>query len=227
MKKIAIWTILSIIVFVIVLIGVGVKKNSQEDSYDRAIKYNSKIINEKITNELKSQNIPFNINDNGMILYQSKHGGIVKQITQKYEKESSVKSPNISFTDIQYSKKFINLLKKNKIPYKISKLYNSEKDYIIWDEIYDEEVQQLILKIFDEMGITKQPHRVNFDDKEQKDYFLKLLNRESVPYRLVQDELTNPVMGPDIEYDWTHYDKVKNLVLKAQNHVRHLRDALD
>jgi len=76
------------------------------------------------------------------------------------------------------------------------------------------------MKIYDEMGITKQTHRVNFDDKEEKDYFLKLLNRNGVPYRLVNDALANPAMGPDIEYDWTHYDKVKKLVLEAQNYVK-------
>ena len=220
MRKIYFGAVLSIIVFVTVLIGVSCKENSQGDRYDREIKYNSKTINEKITKELESRNIPFKINDNGPIQYQSKHKDIVEQIAQKYEKESSVKSPNISFNEEKYKEKFIKLLKEKNIPYKVSKLYNSEKDYIIWNEVYDDEVQQLVMKIYDDMGITKQPHRVNFDDNEEKDYLLKLLNRNGVPYRLVNDEITNPAMGPDIEYDWTHYDKVKKLVLEAQNYMK-------
>jgi len=128
MRKIYLGAVLAIIVFVTVLIGVSCKGNSQGDPYDRAIKYNSKTINENITKELESRNIPFKRNDNGPIQYQSKHKDIVERIAQKYEKESSVKSPNISFTDEQYKVKFIKLLKEKNIPYEISKLYNSEKD---------------------------------------------------------------------------------------------------
>jgi hypothetical protein len=220
MRQIDFCVVLAIIIFLTALNVVNCKGNSQEDSYDRAIEYNSKTINEKITKELESRNIPFKTNGNGPIHYQSKHQAIVDLIAQKYEKESSVKSPNISFTDEKYKEKFIKLLKEKNIPYKLSKLYNSEKDYIIWNEVYDNEVQQLVRKIYVEMGITKKPHRVNFENKEEKDHLLTLLNRDGVPYRLVNDELTNPAMGPDIEYDWVNYDKVKKLVIETQNSVK-------
>ena len=114
MRKIIFLCSLTVITLLMVVIIYKFTGDTKKIFYDRAIQYNSKSINEKIKKELELQKIPFNVNKNGIILYQSKQENKVNKITQKYEKESAVESPNISFTNSKQKEKLIKMLNEKK-----------------------------------------------------------------------------------------------------------------
>ncbi|MBW1643014.1 MAG: hypothetical protein JRJ39_11580 [Deltaproteobacteria bacterium] len=63
--------------------------------------------------------------------------------------------------------------------------------------------------------MTNKPIRLEVGNKEEKEYLISLLNKEKIPYRLINGKFANKVSGPDIEYEWKCYEKVAELKREA------------
>ncbi|MFC1824384.1 hypothetical protein ACFL9T_16875 [Thermodesulfobacteriota bacterium] len=189
-----------------------------EPKFDRAITYTSSLVVQAIAEDLAASDMPFKMGSNLVIHYRSEDEQKIKAISGKHENLLVAKSPNISFKNKEDLRYFKELLEKATIPYEIRNAEKGGRIYVLWDEKDDNRVQELIMKVFNRIGVTTQPVRVNFKDKKKKEYFLDLLKEGGIPYNLVEDETTDSNSGPDITYDWKYHDTVRELRLQVQRY---------
>ena len=112
-----------LILFVIISsIFVYLYINSSIKKFDTAINYRPPEIQKGIINKLKEKNIPFEIDQKGFILLQSKHEESVKEIEKQVKQFYYPDLPNFYISDPKQRDYFTSLLEKEKIPYTIKRL---------------------------------------------------------------------------------------------------------
>ncbi|MBW2179931.1 MAG: hypothetical protein JRG81_06115 [Deltaproteobacteria bacterium] len=109
MKNRKIIIVIFIIVLIIPICLMGYKYLFYKN-FDRAIKYNDELINNKIIEDLINNKIPYKQNSNGFILYKSKDEKIVRNIIKKNDLSYIDDLPKISFPDDKNRSYFIKLL---------------------------------------------------------------------------------------------------------------------
>jgi len=183
-----------------------------KQKFDRALRITPKAIQRDVVDRLKTLNIPFQIDDNGFIRYPSAHEKIINEVTKEVKNTYYLGLPNVSFSDNQSKKYFLTLLQEAKIPYQIKKLDAEGNDYIVWEQEYNDKVQELIMKVNEKIGITERPLRLTLADREEKEILMELMREENIPFRLVKDSARG---GEAIEFDWKYDSRIGELIEKA------------
>ena len=85
---------------------------------------------------------------------------------------------------------------------------NTSNEYVTWNKEYDVKVQEMLWNIQEEVP------NISFPTKEQDEYFISLLKKEKIPFRVVQ---RNTISGPKqtIEYRVEDASKVRNLIIEV------------
>ena len=127
------------------------------------------------------------------------------EISQRQFDESK---PNIHFTDPEKQEKFVSWLTEEGIPFKIEKLDNTANEYVTWDKEHDVKVQEMRWNIQEEVP------NISFPTKEQDEYFMSLLQKEKISFRVVQRHTSS---GPKqtIEYRAEDANKVRKLIIEV------------
>jgi len=213
MKKKTFIISMSVLIFLIGAYIIITNYLIASSEYDMAIRYDySQEIYKEIIDKLDETNIPYKIDKVGFIHFRNIDNESVEKIVEEIEaKYSSKEGSGQSFTNAQYMDYFKKLLKKEGIPYKIKKLDSAGNDYVIWEKKYDVKVQNLIKKVYEKIGLTKNPPIVVYPDSRERDIFIKLLQKEEIPYKLTKNTQTGLTQ---IEFSWKDYGKIKKLEQK-------------
>ncbi len=193
--------------------------------FTQGIKYESVNVQEQIAKTLNEEKIPFRINREGFIEYRKKDQELVKKIaTQIHMTASPIPKidqppPNISFSEAQTHKEFIQILEKNRIPYRIESLDKKDNKYVIWDKGDDEKVLKLIAQLKQKTSCNNSPPNISFPLKEQREHFIKLLRNHEIPFKIVE-KATHDGDEIFIEYEWKDYVTVKQLIQKTISEVK-------
>lgn len=191
---------------------------SQRRDFDTELRYNSRAMQEDITQKLDQHDITYRVDRDGFIWYRSLNEEIVKEIVREVERSHSPGLPNKSFSNAEHKKYFTELLRQGGIPYKVMQLDASGDDYLVWDWEFDDRVQEMIMEAYRKFGITKRPPKMAFYDPKEKELFLSLLKKENIPYRIVKSKVTSVINAQEeaVEYSWSDYKKVKAIREKVR-----------
>lgn len=195
----------------------------EQQKFDKALlHYDSPGIQKGIIAKLEELKIPYRIDKQGYILYQSAYKKRIKEISEEIKREFPPELYSISITNNEHKDYFLSLLKQANIPYKTKKLSNKSNYRIKWDYKYNDEVQQLKIKFFKAIGGSRKPPKIAFDSEHEKDILLRLLNEKNIPYKLLKSESVKSIgkISEVIEYEWSYYDEVQELRLKARRVLR-------
>jgi hypothetical protein len=194
--------------------------------FDTAVQYNSQEIQKDILALLEERNIPYKLDKDKFILYRSDYEREVKSVLKEIEKRHSLPLPNKYLSNPTEQKYFLSLLEKSNIPFEIMKLDAEGNDYVVWEWNYDAKVQDLLLEVYEKSGLTKKPARMAFQDPDERNIFLSLLQEENIPFKTVNSELANiiNVKGGVIEYEWKYHNKVQRLREKALHIKRNKKE---
>ena len=124
------------------------------------------------------------------------------------QKKFDESKPNIHFTDPSKQEKLISWLTKEGIPYKIEKLDNTNREYVTWGKEQDVKVQEMLWDIHEEVP------NISFPTEKQNGYFISLLKRENIPFRVVQRN-TSSGLKQTIEYRAEYASKVSKLIIEV------------
>ncbi len=198
----------------------------EQQKFDKALfHYDSPGIQKEVMAKLDELKIPYRIDKQGYILYQSVNEKRIKEISEEIKREFSPESYSISITNNEHKEYFLGLLKQANIPHKTIK-YSGKSSYCIrWDYKYNDEVKQLKIKFFKAIGGSRPP-KLAFDSESEKDILLTLLNEKNIPFKIIKSESVKSIgkISEVIEYEWSYYDEVEVLRHKARNMIReHLR----
>lgn len=187
--------------------------------FSQGIKYESVEIQTRIVNTLKEEKIPFRIDNEGFIEYRKKDYDRVKKIATKINiavsprPKAEQQPPNINFSKPETQKMLVELLEKKGIPYRIDRL-DDERNYVIWDLNYDEKVLELVAQVKQKTSCNNNPPSIAFPTKKHTEYFISLLKKEDIPYKVVEKTRQQGV-EIYIEYCWKDYVRVKRLIRRT------------
>ncbi|MCP3930547.1 MAG: hypothetical protein GY705_15760 [Bacteroidetes bacterium] len=187
--------------------------------FSQGIKYESGEVHKQIAKALKEENIPFRINNEGFIEYRKKDDEKVKKIAAQIHIASAPvpkveqSPPNTSFSNPETHKLFVELLEKEGIPYKIDRLGDKRK-YVIWNLNDDEKVLELVAQVTQKTSCNNSPPSIAFPAKKHTEYFISLLKKEDIPYKVVEKTRQQGI-EIYIEYGWKDYIRVKKLIRRT------------
>lgn len=188
--------------------------------FSKGIRYESAEIQARIAKTLKEEKIPFRINIEGFIEYRKKDDERVKKIANEINialsQAQKVKQPppNVSFTNPETQKMFVELLKKNGISYRVGRLNDKGNNYVIWDLNDDGKVSELLAHVEQKASFNDSLPSISFPTKKHTEYFIDLLKEEEIPYKVIE-KTTQKGVETFIEYGWKDYAKVKRLIRKT------------
>ena len=159
--------------------------------FSQGIKYESVEIQTRIVNTLKEEKIPFRIDNEGFIEYRKKDAERVKKIATEINiafapaPKAEQPPPSINFSNPETHKLFVELLEKEGIPYRIDRL-DDKRNYVIWDLNDDEKVLELVAQVKQKTSCNNNPPSIAFPTKKHTEYFISLLKKEDIPYKVVE-----------------------------------------
>jgi len=195
---------------------------SEHSKFDKALLYyDSPGVQEEIIFELKELSIPYEIDKQGYILYQSVDEKRIKEIAEEIKKAYFQVQPSISIATDEHKDYFLSLLKQANIPFKIEKLSNNNYR-IEWDLKHNNKVQQLKIAFYKGISGSRNPPKLAFSNEIEKEILLALLDEKNIPYNLIKSEAAKSTskINEVIEYDWPYYEEVQDLRLKARRMMR-------
>jgi hypothetical protein len=191
--------------------------------FDKALlHYDSSGVQKKIIAKLEKLSIPYEIDKQGYILYQSVDEKRIKEIAEEIKRDHLQVQPSISITTDEHRDYFLSLLKQANIPFKTKRLSDKNIYRVEWDLKYNDEVQQLKIEFYKGISGSRKPPKLTFSNKIEKEILLALLNEKKIPYKLIKSEAVKSIseISEVIEYDWPYYDEVQELRLKARRMMR-------
>lgn len=222
MKKV-IYAGLSVFCILIILYIIFTNFYLEHHNFDKALLHNdSPEVQKEIVSNLEKLGIPYEIDNQGYILYQSADEKRIKKIIEEIKKEHLQVQPSISITNGEHKEYFISLLKQANIPFKTKRLSDKNNYRVEWDLKYDAEVQQLKIGFYKRISGSRKPPKLAFSNEIEKDILLALLNKKNIPYKLIKSETVRSIseIGEVIEYDWPYYEEVQELRIKALRMMR-------
>lgn len=195
----------------------------EHPKFDKALLHNdSPEVQKGIVSNLEKLGIPYEIDNQGYILYQSADEKRIKEIAEEIKNEHMQVQPSISITNYQHKEYFISLLKQANIPFKTKRLSDKNNYRVEWDLKYDAEVQQLKIEFYKRISGSRKPPKLAFSNEIEKDILLALLNEKNIPYKLIKSKTVKSIskIGEVIEYDWPYYEEVQELRIKARRMMR-------
>jgi len=183
------------------------------------MKYESEHDQNRLAQELKKQDIPHRLRSDGFIEYRKKDKKKVRQIVEEINSSIHVDSkieqppPSINFSNPETHKLFVELLEKEGIPYKIDRL-DDKRNYVIWDLNDDEKVLELVAQVKQKTNCNNNPPSIAFPIKKHMEYFISLLKKEDIPYKVVEKTRQQGI-EIYIEYGWKDYVRVKKLIRRT------------
>lgn len=195
----------------------------EHSKFDKALLYHdSSVVQKEVIAKLEKLKIPYEIDEQGYILYQSADEKIVKEIGAEINRKHMQIQHSISITTEEHKDYFISLLKKADIPFKTQRLPDKNNYRVEWDLKYDDKVQHLKIEFYKGIRGSRKPPKLAFSNEIEKEILLTLLNENNIPYELISSEVSKTIskIGDVIEYDWPHYEEVQELRLKARRIMR-------
>jgi len=196
---------------------------TENSKFDKALlHYNSPGVQKGLIIKFKELSIPYEIDKQGYILYQSADEKRIKEIAEEIKKEHLQVQPSISITTDAHKDYFLNLLKQANIPFKIKRSSDKNNYHIEWDLKHNDEVRQLKIEFYRGISGSQKPPKLVFSNEDEKEILLALLNEKNIPYKLIKSEAAKSIskINEVIEYDWPYYDEVQELRLKARRIMR-------
>ena len=187
--------------------------------FHRGIKFESKDAQDRLTQEIKKQGIPHRVRNDGTIEYREKNSKKVEQIrdmvnySMHEESEEKQSPPNIHFSEIEKQNLLINLLDKKGIPYRIERFDKEKNDYVVWETQYNKEIEKIINNIYEQYDEEK-PSSISFPTEEQNKYFISLLEKEGILYKIEEKE-ENGKKKRYIKYKSKNDYKIRNLQIQT------------
>ena len=125
---------LSILSFL--LVG-PITAHCEEPHYTNGFWYNDQVYHQKVVTELKSNDIPIIISDEGYATYPNSYEQEVTKILKRLDNR-----PYSEFYKKQYADNFVALLDENNIEYKV-KIFSDSKVQVFWNNEDDKLVRKL------------------------------------------------------------------------------------
>jgi len=190
MKKV-IYTGLSILCILIISYIIFTNFYLKHPKFDKALLHNdSPGVQKEIVSNLEKLGIPYEIDKQGYILYQSTDEKRIKEIAEEIKKGHLQVQLSISITNDEHKEYLISLLKQANIPFKTKRLSDKNNFRVEWDLKYNDEVQQLKIEFYKRISGSRKPPKLAFSNEIEKEFLLALLNEKNIPYKLIPEFCT-------------------------------------